>query len=97
MVGEAVCKGKGPNGALVTLRPLRGRRRFGGIPGVSLGASLNPRLIAGIPPGSGMTGGFVAGSVNADGGSLGWRGLPGSVSPATTEVARRAQGVAGDD
>ena len=79
------------------LRPLPGSGAVWGNSGGVARASLNPRLMAGIPPGSGMTGGDVGGVTEPVWGNSGWRGFPGSVSPATTEGAHRAQGVAGDN
>ena len=49
----------------VTLRPLPGSGAFGWISGGVARCSLNPRLIAGIPPGWRMAGGVVAGVSDA--------------------------------
>ena len=67
-------RGCDPCGSGGVLREFRGCRR----------ASLNPRLMAGIPLGWRMAGGVVAGVSDAWWRASGWRGFPGSVSPATT-------------
>ena len=72
--------------------PWRWSGAFWGNSGGVARCSLNPRLIAGIPLGWRMAGGVVAGDSDSF-----WRGIPGSVSPATTEVARGFAGVSESD
>ena len=72
--------------------PRRWSGAFWGNSGGVARCSLNPRLIAGIPLGWRMAGGVVAGDSDSV-----WRGIPGSVSPATTEVARGFAGISESD
>ena len=63
------------------MRPRAGSGALGWNSGDLARCSLNPRVIAGIPLGRGVGGDLSLGSVNAVGGSLGWRWFTGLGEP----------------
>ena len=70
-----------------------GSGAIGGSSGGVARASLNPRLIAGIPPGWWKAGGVCRwGSVNARGGRWGWRGFAGLSEPGYIGCRARGAG-----